>query len=79
MKAANVVQALPSQAGTEVVQEVWDLVDEYHVDPHGNAFDHNRYALLASSRIWCLHSGGSASLARQTQQLRTLQEAILGF
>ena len=28
-----------------MVQEVWDLVDEYHVDPHGEVFDHTRFAL----------------------------------
>ena len=35
-----------AQAAAEVVQEVWDLVDQLHVDPHGEVFDHQRCAAI---------------------------------
>ena len=42
------MQASAAAEGAELVQEVWDLVDEYHADPHGEAFNHQRYGLSSS-------------------------------
>ncbi|KAK9837689.1 hypothetical protein WJX74_003090 [Apatococcus lobatus] len=44
-------QGSQSQAASEVVQEVWDLVDEYHVDPHGEIFDHARWQALRKQAL----------------------------
>ena len=43
------MQAGQSQAAVDVVQEVWELVEEYHVNPHGERFDHARWVLSVTA------------------------------